>query len=162
MVVFPKPEGFGRRIISEYVLDPCYLRYFTLSDLDLDHIEAPWQVPAPQPAQPFVRAAADQRPLLAVHCRKPTDFCILLTCFHLDEKKLLTFPRYDIYLTAPPPFEIPSQHLAVARAQPVCCDVLAIITLPLSRAASSYSLPVGRVEIPAETTNDDSDKAHNS
>jgi len=149
-----------RRIISEHVLDPGHLGNLALRDLDLDHIEAPRQIPSAQPAQPLVRAAFDQRPFLAVHCRKPADLRVLPAGFHLDEKKLPALPRHDVHLPAPPALEIPRQHLGVARAEPIGGDIFTVITRPLPRAADSRPLPVGRVQIPAETSDDDGDKAH--
>lgn len=149
-----------RRIISEHILNLCHLGLLTLRHLDLDDIEPPWQVPTPQPAQPFVRAALDQGSLLAVHGGKPADLGVLLPCLHLNEKKLPPFPCHDIHLPSPPTLKIPSEYFGIAGAQPVGCDVLAVVTRPLPRAAGSLPLPVGRVEIPAETSDDDSGKAH--
>jgi len=148
------------RCISKHVLDPRHLGLFSLRDLDLDHIEAPRQVAAAEPAQPFVRAACDQRPLLAVHRRETADLSVFPAGLHLDEKQLPALPGDDVHLPSPPALEIPSEHLGVARAQPVGGDVLAVVTRPLPRAAGSRPLPVGRVEIPAETTDDDGYKAH--
>lgn len=149
-----------RRIISEHVLDPRHLGFLALRDLDLDHIETPRQIPCAEPAQPFVRAALDQRPLFPVHGGEPADFGILSPRLHLDEKQLPALTGDDVHLPSPPTLEIPSEHLGIARTQPVSSDVLAVVTHPLPHAAGSRPLPVGRVEIPAETTDDDGDKAH--
>ena len=152
-------ETLGR-CISKHVLDPHHLGFFALRHLDLDHIEAPRQVAAAKPAQPFVRAACDQRPLLAVHRRETSDLSVFPAGLHLDEKQLPALPGDDVHLPSPPALEIPGEHLGVARPQPVGGDVLAVVTRPLPRAAGSRPLPVGRVEIPAETTDDDGYKAH--
>lgn len=96
-----------RRIISEHVLDPRHPGLLALRDLDLDHIEAPRQVAAAKPAQPFVCAALDQRPFLAVHGGEPTDLGVFPAGLHLDEKELPALPRDDIHLATPPAFEIP-------------------------------------------------------
>ncbi len=150
----------ARSGISENIFDPAYQGLFTFLHLDLDDIETPWHVARAKPAQPLVRSAPDQKLFLAVHRREAADHRVLLPGFHLDEKELSALTRDDIDLPSPPAFEIPGQHLAIPRPQPVGCDFLTVVAGPFARATSTRPRAVGRVEIPAETTDDDGDKAH--
>ncbi len=146
--------------IPENILHPRDDRFLAFRNHHLDHIEPPRNLPGAEPPQPLVRAPLDQRLFLAVDRRETAHHRILPAGFHLGEEKLPTFPCHYIHLPAPPAFEISRKDLAPARPQPVGGDLLPVIPRPLARAARPRLRAEGRVEITAETTDDDGDKAH--
>ncbi len=147
-------------LISEDILHPCNQWLFSFRHLHLDHVEPPRDLPGSQPAQPLVRTPLNQGTLFPVHRREATHHRIFFTGFHLGEKELLSIPRHDIDFPAAPAFEISRQDFAAMRPQPVGGDFFPVVPRPLPCAARPRLRVVGRVEIPAETTDDDGDKAH--
>lgn len=161
MLARPWQSSFLRScVISEHILDLSHSGFFTFLDFDLDHIKAPREIACAETPQPLVCTAPDQRLFLAVHGREPADHRVLTTGFYLNKQQLPAFPRHDIDLTSAPPLEVPRENLDAPRTQPVGGDIFPVVTRPLARARRSRPLPVGRVEIPAETSDDDGDKAH--
>ncbi len=146
--------------IPENVFNPAHRGFFTLGNLHLDHIKPPWHLPRSEAPQPFVRPALDERLLLPIHRSQSPHHRVLLASFHFGKQNLLTIPRHNIDLPALPAFEISGQHFAVFRSQPIDRDSLPVFARPFPRARWPTVRAVGRVEISAETTNDDSDKAH--
>ena len=146
--------------ISENVLYPSDDRLLAFPDFHLDHVETPWNVPGAQSPQPLVRTARDEGLFLPVHCGKTPHHRVLFPGLHLGKKQLFAFPCHDVHLTAFPAFEISRKDLAAACAQPVGGDLLPVVPRPLPQAARPRLRVVGGVEIPAETTDDDGDKAH--
>lgn len=161
MLARPWQSSFLRScVISEHILDLSHSGFFTFLHFDLDHIKAPREIACAETPQPLVCTAPDQRLFLSVHGREPADHRVLTTGFHLNKQQLPAFSRDNIDLASSPAFEVSREDLDGPRAQPVGGDIFPVVTLPFTGARCSRPLPVGRVEIPAETSDDDGDKAH--
>ncbi len=92
-----------------HVIDP---RFFTLLDVNFDHIEAPWQIAVAKLLQPGVSPALDQALFFAIHGIQRADFAPFAAGFHLDEKQQFAIACDDINLAAFGSCEILSQNLA--------------------------------------------------
>lgn len=148
--------------IPEDVLDAFHHGFLPFRDLDLDHVETPGNLPGAKAAKPFVGTALDQGLLLAVDGSQAAHDRPRFPRFHLDEQQLPALAGDNINLPSFPALEIAGKDLAIVRPQPVRGDFFPVVTRPFPRAAGPRPRVVGRVEIPAETSDDDGGKAHGS
>lgn len=82
-------------------------RFFPILDENLDHIEAPWQIPGAEAAEPGVCSALDQFLFGSIHGIQRPDFCGVYPCFYFYEEQEFAAAGDDVHLTPARRFEVP-------------------------------------------------------
>lgn len=149
----PCKWGSGRLERVLHVVDP---RPAPVSDRDLDDIKPPRQIPSAKASEPGIRTPLYQCLLVFAHRIEAADLAFLAAGFHLDEKQELLISCDDIHLAPLRAAVIFGKNFAAARTQPSDGDPLAVFSKPnrVARFAISRCQTAGRVERPAETTDD--------
>lgn len=134
----------------------------TIGQNHLDHVETPRNLTSTQQTQPLVCASLDQAMLFTVHRIQRPTLPPFTACLHLGKKQQITLSRDDIDFPSSWSFEVEIQDLRPIRTQPRLCD-----PLPERAQRRRAKLPAisrrqtaSRVEQPAETTDDECDRAH--
>lgn len=136
-----------------HVVDP---RPTTFSNSYFDDIKPPRQISSAKAFEPRVRASLYQGLLVFAHGIETADLAFLTAGFHLDEEQELLVSRDDIHLAPLRAAVIFGENFAPARTQPSDGDPLAVISKPnrVAGFATSRGQTAGRVERPAETSDD--------
>lgn len=137
------------------------LRCLALFQDDFDDIEAPGNAPGFEQFEPGIRAAFDEFLFAAVHgIERPAD-ATRAPGLDFDEKQQLAAACNDVHLTTLGRTVIAIEDFFALRAQPVACRTFAKSPDFLRRPGCSVLMrqTAGRVEQPAETSDDECDKA---
>ena len=147
--------NFSERI--PHVVDA---RRFALFQPDFDHIESPWQLAGAEALEPGVGAALDERLLWFVHRIERADFRVLAAGFHFHKEQEFSIAGDTVHLAAAPTLEVPGENPAAMRAEKIGGGLFAVFADPFSAARRAVRLrqAAGRVEPPAETSDDGGDK----
>ena len=130
----------------------------------LDNIEAPREIPCAEALEPGVGSALDQALLFPVHRIKSPDFAAFAAGLYLDKKEQFSIPCHDIDLATSGASIVFRQDFATTGPQPVGGDFFTQVSDPDTVAGGSVRprQAAGRVERPAETTDDGGDKGRES
>jgi len=136
------------------------LGQFAVFHVYFNDVEAPGELAGAEQPEPRIGTALDEGLFLLGHSVETPDFGTFPAGFHFNEKQELVVSGDDIDLASTGAFVISSKYPAALRAEPVGGDLLTVVSQP----NTIPDLPVrrrqeaGRVERPAETTDDDGNK----
>lgn len=134
--------------------------YFALFDQDLDHIEAPREIACFKQLEPCIGAALDELLLGFVDRIKWADFGVAAPGFDFNKKEQPIVSGDDVDFAAAWAFKISFQDPVAVGAEKVDSDAFAVFADPAAIAGSAIRgrQAAGRVEPPAETSDDGGDK----
>ena len=153
-----------RMIMLESVFHVIDARFLAVFRVDLDDIEAPRQVTGAELLEPGVCSALDECLLGLVYRVQRPDSGAFLAGFHLHKQEQPVVPCNDVHLAFAGSSEIPRQDPASLGTQPIGSHAFTVIAQPRPAARGAVRLRqvAGRVEPPAETSDDDGDKGRDS
>lgn len=136
------------------------LRYFAFFDQDFDHIEAPWEIACFEQLEPGIGAALDELLLGFVDRIEWADSGIAAPGFDFHEEQQAILPCNDVHFAAAWAFEISFQDSVALGAEKIDSDTFAVFADPSAVAGPALMVrqAAGRVEPPAETSDDGGDK----
>ena len=107
-------------------------REFAGGKLDLDDIEAPWEIARSQGFEPGIGTAFDERLLFLSHGVEAADLAVPAAGFDFDEQEQFPVASDDVHLALARAAEISGKDGAAIRAQPVGRDTFAVVSQPIS------------------------------
>ncbi len=145
---------------SERVFHSVNMGLFSFIQNDFDDIEAPRNAASLEQLEPGISAAFDQFLFSAIHGIERSTHTTSSSGLDLDEEQQFAASRDDVDLAALGCTVVPIQHLYASCSQPLTGDFFADFAdlLRRPRAAVFMNQVAGRVEQPAETSDDECDK----
>lgn len=139
------------------MVDP---RFFAFFKQNLDHIEAPWEMACFEKFEPSVGTAFDELALGFVDRIERAYFGVTATGFNFHKEQQAFLSRDDVDLATARTFEISFEDSVAIGAEEINRDALTVLADPEAVACDSVSprQAAGRVEPPAETSDDGGDK----
>jgi len=136
------------------------LRLFAFFQQNLDDIEAPREIACFEQFEPCVGTALDEPLFGFVDRIEWTDFGVAAPGFNFNKKEQSIVSGDDVDFAAARAFEISLQDPVAVGAEKIDSDAFAVFADPLAVAGSAIRgrQAAGRVEPPAETSDDDGDK----
>ena len=129
-------------------------------DQDFDHIKSPWEIAVFEQLEPCIGASLDELLFRFVDGVEWADFGIAAAGFYFDKKQKAVLAGDDVDFATARSFEISFQDPVTTGAEEIDCDAFAVFADPASVSgdAIGISQAARRVEPPAETSDDGSDK----